>query len=106
LFLRRLRGNGLYLADEPEAALSPQRQLALLVRMHELVQQGSQFVVATHAPILMAYPGADVWHFTEQCIERVDARTTPHWRVTKRFLGDPDSMLRELLGGEPPPATR
>jgi predicted ATPase len=98
LFLRRLGGRGLYLLDEPEAALSPQRQLALLVRMHELVEQGSQFVLATHAPILLAYPGADVWHFTETGIASVDPRTTPHWTITRRFLADPDGMLRELLG--------
>ena len=98
LFLHRLGGDGLYLLDEPEAALSPQRQLALLVRMHELVQQDSQFVLATHAPILMAYPGADVWHFTDDGIATVDPRTTPHWQITRRFLADPDGMLRSLLG--------
>jgi predicted ATPase len=98
LLLRRLGGQGLYLLDEPEAALSPQRQLALLVRMHELVQQGSQFLLATHAPMLMAYPEADVWHFTEAGIANVDPRATPHWQITKRFLLDPDGMLRSLLG--------
>lgn len=99
LFLNRLGPRGLYLLDEPESALSPQRQLALLVRMHDLVAQGSQFLVATHAPILMAHPGADVWLFEADGIRRVDARATDHWRVTKHFLADPDAMLRELLGG-------
>jgi predicted ATPase len=97
LFLQRLGGRGLYLLDEPEAALSPQRQLALLVRMHDLVASGSQFLVATHSPILMAYPGADVWLFTEDGIANVAAADTDHSRITKRFLNDPEAMLRELL---------
>ena len=97
LFLNRFRGGGLYLLDEPEAALSPQRQLALLVRMHELVQAGSQFVLATHSPMLMAYPGCDVWLFTEKGIAKTAATDTDHWRITKRFLVDPEGMLRELL---------
>jgi predicted ATPase len=99
LFLKRLGGRGLYLLDEPEAALSPQRQLGLLVRMRELVDAGSQFIVATHSPILMAYPGADVWLFSADGIASTEARATEHWRITKRFLNDPDGMLRQLLGG-------
>jgi len=99
LFMNRLRGRGLYLLDEPEAALSPQRQLALLVRMHELVAQGAQFVVATHSPILMAWPGADVWQFAEDGITNVAACDTDQWQITKRFVNDPDGMLRDLLDG-------
>lgn len=98
LFCSRFRGQGLYLLDEPEAALSPQRQLALLVRMRELVAQGTQFVMATHSPILMAYPFADVWQFDANGITRVMAADTEHWQITKRVLNDPDGMLRELLG--------
>ena len=97
LFLHRFGGSGIYLLDEPESALSPQRQLGFLARMHQLVQDGSQFVMATHAPILMAYPGADVWWFDEDGISSVDSTDTEHWKITKRFLGDPDSLLRELL---------
>lgn len=97
LFLERFAGQGLYLLDEPEAALSPQRQLALLVRMHQLVAQGSQFVLATHAPILMGYPGADVWEFGADGIRRTEAAATGHWQITRRFLNDPDGMLRSLL---------
>jgi len=97
LFLKRLGGQGLYLLDEPEAALSPQRQLALLVRMHQLVEDGSQFIVATHSSILMAYPGADIWQFGTDGITRTEAAATEHWQITKRFLNDPAGMLRELL---------
>jgi predicted ATPase len=98
LFLARFSGNGLYLLDEPESALSPQRQLALLVRMHDLVAQGSQFVVATHAPILMAFPGAELLWFDDAGIRRAAFDEIEHVAVTRRFLGDPDSMLRELFG--------
>lgn len=97
LFLRRFGGRGLYLLDEPEAALSPQRQLALLVRMHQLVQDGSQFVMATYSPILMGYPGADTWLFGENGISRTEAHATEHWQITKHFLNDPEGMLKELL---------
>lgn len=99
LFLHRFVGPGIYLLDEPESALSPQRQLAFLVRMHELVAGGSQFVIATHAPILMAYPGSDVWEFHERGITVTEAAATGHWQITRRFLNDPEGMLRELLGG-------
>jgi len=97
LFMHRFGDRGLYLLDEPEAALSPQRQLALLVRMHQLVQGGSQFVIATHSPILMAYPGADIWQFGAEGIEHTTAAATEHWQLTKRFLVDPGGFLRELL---------
>lgn len=97
LFFERLRGPGIYLMDEPEAALSPQRQLALLARMHQLVRAGSQFLFATHAPILMAYPGADVWHFGKGGVRAVAATETDHWCILRRFLAEPTAMLDELL---------
>jgi predicted ATPase len=96
LFTRRF-GIGLYLLDEPEAALSPQRQMAFLVRLHELVQRGAQFVYATHAPMLMAYPGAEVWECTASGVRTVAPAETNHWQLLRRFLVDPDPMLRELL---------
>jgi predicted ATPase len=65
--------------------------------MHDLVASGSQFLVATHSPILMACPGADVWLFTEDGIANVAAADTDHSRITKRFLNAPEAMLRELL---------
>ncbi|HTH48245.1 MAG TPA: AAA family ATPase, partial [Candidatus Limnocylindria bacterium] len=68
LLTNRLRGNGLYLFDEPEAALSPQRQLSLLALLHRLVRQRSQLVIATHSPILLAYPHARIYEFGEHGI--------------------------------------
>ncbi|HEX6813618.1 MAG TPA: AAA family ATPase [Planctomycetota bacterium] len=97
LFLERMGGRGLYLLDEPEAALSPQRQLSLLVRMHDLVAAGSQFILATHSPILMAHPGADIWLFGPDGITNTTAAATEHWQITKQFLNDPEAMLRELF---------
>lgn len=100
LIANRLTGGGLYLFDEPEAALSPQRQLALLVRMHELVLADSQFIIATHSPIIMAYPGAWIYEFSDNGIKRVDYRDTEHYRVTHAFMNRTDKMLAELLSGE------
>ncbi len=97
LVLHRLRGNGLYLFDEPEAALSPTRQLSLLAAMHQLVATGSQFIIATHAPILMGYPEASIYQFDEGGIRPVRYTDTEHYVVTRAFLGDPAHMLRELL---------
>ena len=88
---------GLYLMDEPEAALSPARQLALLKHIHTMAQDGSQFIIATHSPILMAYPGACIYELSEKGIARVDYRDTEHYRMTKQFLDDPERMIRYLL---------
>jgi predicted ATPase len=94
----RFRGDGLYILDEPEAALSPQRQLAFLRRMHELVQKRSQLVIATHSPILLAYPGAAIYWLSPDGIEEVDYRETEHYCVTRDFLMDPERYLRHVLG--------
>jgi predicted ATPase len=100
LMANRLRGDGLYLLDEPEAALSPQRQLAFLVAMHELVERESQFIIATHSPIIMAYPNATIYEFTADGIRQVDYRDTEHYRVTHAFLNRPEQTLRQLLSDE------
>jgi predicted ATPase len=100
LVLSRLKGNGLYLFDEPEAALSPTRQLSLLVAMRDLVERGSQFVVATHAPILLGYPGAEILQFGTGRITPIDYKATEHYVVTRAFLEQPEQMLRELMSPE------
>jgi predicted ATPase len=96
--MERFGGQGLYLLDEPEAALSPQRQLAALARIHDLVNDDSQFIIATHSPILMAYPDAWIYQFTANGIERVAYEDTEHFKVTRAFLANPERMLRTLLG--------
>lgn len=97
LALHRFGGQGLYILDEPEAALSPARQMALLSRIHQLVKQDSQFIIATHSPILMAYPDADIYSLSSEGIRLTPYQDTEHYRLTKQFLDHPDSMLRYLL---------
>jgi predicted ATPase len=97
LITERFGGNGLYLLDEPEAALSPNRQLALLVRMHDLVGNASQFIIATHSPILLAYPRATIYSFEPDGIRKVAYEETEHYQVTRRFLTDHERMLKQLL---------
>ena len=100
LVQNRFGGEGLYLLDEPEAALSPSRQLTLLGEIHRLVEQDSQFLVATHSPILMAYPGARIYQLDETGVQSIAYRETEHYQLTRRFLEDPERMLRYLFGEE------
>ncbi|MGZ9585522.1 AAA family ATPase [Paenibacillus marinisediminis] len=97
-FMHRLGGNGLYMMDEPEAALSPLRQMSLIVRMHELVEANSQFIIATHSPILMSYPNADIYVLDAEGVRLTQLEDTEHYAITKSFLNDRERMLRELLG--------
>lgn len=100
LVQERFRGKGLYILDEPEAALSPTRQLTMLSLMHDLVSDGSQFIIATHSPILMAYPKADIMRFSDCGIERVSYKQTEHYQITKQFLDCPERMLGILFSQE------
>lgn len=100
LVLNRLGGNGLYLFDEPEAALSPARQLTLLCALHQLVEDNSQFIIATHSPILMAYPGATIYLFNEEGIKECAYTDTEHYSITKSFLENPERMLRILFDAD------
>ena len=97
LLLHRFGGSGLYLLDEPEAALSPTRQLTVLSRMRQLVEDSSQFIIATHSPILLAYPGALIYQINGSGISRVKYEDTEHYAVTKAFLENPERMLAELF---------
>jgi predicted ATPase len=97
LIAERFRGKGLYILDEPEAALSPQRQLVVLSRIHDLIGLDSQFVIATHSPILMAYPDAWIYQCGQDGISRVAYEETEHFQVTRNFLANPERMLRVLL---------
>lgn len=97
---QKLQGGGLYILDEPEAALSPGRQLAALRAIHQLVQDCSQFIIATHSPILLAYPGAKIWQLDEAGIAPVRYEDTEHYSITRRFLEDRENMLRRVLGDE------
>jgi predicted ATPase len=98
LFRSRFVPDGLYLLDEPEAALSPRSQLALLAMLGEMVAQGSQFIVATHSPILLSYPGAVIYSFDDPPVSRADYERLEHVALTREFLADPQRFLRHLLG--------
>lgn len=99
-FLHRFSGNGLYIMDEPEAALSPFRQMALLTRIHDLVQENSQFIISTHSPILMAYPDARILKLNESGIEECSLEETDHFIIMKEFINNREIMLRELLADD------
>jgi predicted ATPase len=98
VLLNRFGPDGFYLMDEPEAALSAQNCLTCLRRIHELVGAGSQFVIATHSPIVLAYPDAAIYECSETGIERVAYEQTDVVRVFSGFLADRERILATLLG--------
>jgi len=100
LFENRFEGDGLYILDEPEAALSPSRQLSFLARMHALVNARSQFIIATHSPILLGYPDAWIYQASANGLERVAWEDTEHYQVTRGFLNRPQTYLDVLLGDD------
>ena len=93
----RFFGDGLYILDEPEAALSPMRLLVLMAEINRLVKKNSQFVIATHSPILMTFPGAEILEFSDKGIKEVRYEETEHFQITKSFLENPKKMLHYLL---------
>jgi predicted ATPase len=97
LLTQKFRGNGLYLLDEPEAALSPSRQLSALAVIHKLVRANSQFIIATHSPILMAYPNSRIYLFSDSGIHEVAYEDTDHFRVAKDFLNHREQVLSVLF---------
>src|SRR5215216_2257872 len=96
LFRSRFVPGGLYLLDEPEAPLSPQSQLGLIAMLKEMVEQQSQFIIATHSPILLAFPNATIYTFDERPLRRVPFDELEHVRLTRDFLNDPQAFLRHL----------
>lgn len=97
LFMNRFRGNGLYILDEPEAALSPNRQMSFLARLNQLVDKDSQFIIATHSPIIMAYPNSRILVVSSNGIQRVKYEETDHYIETREFLNNPSKFLKILL---------
>lgn len=97
LFANRFE-QGLYILDEPEAALSPQRQLSFLKIIHDLAAtRHAQFVIATHSPILLSYPGAVIYSLDGDSIQKIDYRDTEHYRLTRDFLNAPERYLQHLF---------
>lgn len=97
LMQNRFQGQGFYLLDEPEAALSPQRQLTLLICIHRLVREGSQFLIASHSPILLGLPGAEILSFDEGAVHSVEYTKTESYQVTEMFLNHREYLLKRLL---------
>ena len=96
LFRSRFVPGGLYLLDEPEAPLSPQSQLGLIAMLKEMVADDSQFIIATHSPILLAFPNATIYTFDDGAARAVDYENLEHVRLTRDFLNDPQAFLRHL----------
>lgn len=96
LMINRFRGKGLYILDEPEAGLSPTRQFALLRRIHDLVKDDSQFIIATHSPILLAYPYSTIYSI-DNGYKEMDYSDTEYYKLYKMFLKNPERMLEDLL---------
>lgn len=97
LVQHRFRGSGLYILDEPEAALSPSRQMTLLLEIKRLADRNSQFIIATHSPILLAYPGASIYEISGRGVKSVAYEECEHYTLTKQFLEQPERMLHYLL---------
>ena len=100
LILNRFRGKGIYLLDEPESALSPTSIMSLLCIIHELEKEDSQFFIATHSPILLAYPHARIFEFSESGIEQKTYKETEAFSITKTFLDNPEKMIDLLFNEE------
>jgi predicted ATPase len=100
LLEHRFGGAGVYILDEPEAALSPNRQLSFLARMHQLIREESQFIIATHSPIILSYPDAWIYQASRHGLERVDYEDTEHFQVTRSFLNRREAFLDVLLAEE------
>lgn len=99
VILNRLGGNGIYIFDEPEAALSPTRQMTLISRIHELVKKDSQFIIATHSPIIMSYPNSIIYSLDDG-FKEIEYEDTNHYQITKRFMNNTSKMLDILLANE------
>lgn len=100
LFMNRFTGDGLYILDEPEAALSPTRQMALLTRMHELIGAGAQFIIATHSPIILAYPHATIYELTANGINKTSFTETENFKIFHGFMTGHKAMIKILLDEE------
>lgn len=99
LINNRLGGNGLYIFDEPESALSVPSQMQLLIKMKELVDKRSQFIIATHSPILLAFPDADIYEITDKGLILTSYEETEQYRLTKYFINNHEKMMDKLFKG-------
>ncbi|MBX2847283.1 MAG: AAA family ATPase [Acidiferrobacterales bacterium] len=96
LMIHRFSGSGLYILDEPEAALSPTRQMAMITRLHQLIGKKSQFIIATHSPIILAYPNAKIYEINSGTLNTREYEETEHFRITKSFINSYEKFVKEL----------
>ncbi|NMH68976.1 AAA family ATPase [Bacillus sp. RO3] len=98
LFTNRFKGRAIYLLDEPEAALSPQRQLSFLKIIHDLTLSGDcQFIIATHSPILLGFPNSTILSFDNGTIREVQYEETDHYQITKYYLENREKFMKQIL---------
>lgn len=97
VFVNRFSGYSIYILDEPEAALSPSRQMAMIRRIHQLVQSNCQFIIATHSPIIMAYPDAVIYEITGSSMNKVDYDETEHYQTMRTFFDNPKRIIDMLI---------
>ena len=94
----QFKPHGVYMLDEPEAALSPQRQLTLLMEIYECAREGSQFIIVTHSPILLGIPGADIYSFDDGMVHKCEYEDTDSFQVTEMFINNRKQLLKRLVG--------
>jgi predicted ATPase len=97
LFLNRFKGKGFYILDEPEAALSPMRQLSFISRLHQLAADDSQFIIATHSPIILSYPNSWIYNIDESGLHKIAYEQTDHFMIHKHFFNNHNAILKELM---------
>ena len=96
-FILAYKRRGLFIMDEPEAALSPNRQLTLFSHMAQMVEKGSQFIVVSHSPILLGFPGADILCFDGETLHPQEYRDTESYRITELFINHGEQIIKELM---------
>ncbi|MCC2647129.1 MAG: hypothetical protein K0R02_1194 [Rickettsiaceae bacterium] len=101
MFEYRLQKQGIFLFDEPEAALSPIRQIKFLKLLHQMKKHtNSQFIIITHSPIIMSYPDADIYNFIDGDIKKTNIKQVEHYRVVRDFINNPEKYLAEIMDGQ------
>jgi len=100
LLTKTFKENGIYILDEPEAALSPQRQMSAICAIHDLVCKGSQFIIVTHSPILLAYPHSKIFSFSDSGINEISYEDTDHFQITRNFLNNHTRQINLLIGDQ------
>ncbi len=100
LIQNRFGSNGLYILDEPEAALSPKKQMTLLCTLNDLIKRNCQFIIATHSPILLSFPNSEIYEISKECVKKTPYEETDTYKTTKDFLNHHQKYLHYLLNDD------